>query len=69
MVSNTAHMELGTASKCYAFAQPNLYPMSAVNKIVFSPNKQSCLFYATGYQAGFVRISWMEFLKSDIKQL
>lgn len=57
--------QLSALSKEYGTTQPNRYPLNTINKIVFNPNRQASLYYATGYQAGFVRISWMEFLKND----
>ncbi|XP_063903465.1 uncharacterized protein LOC135122905 isoform X1 [Zophobas morio] len=61
----SAAKQLTALSKVYGVTAPNRYPLTTVNKIVFNPNRQASLYYATGYQAGFVRISWMEFLKGD----
>ncbi|XP_008194372.2 uncharacterized protein LOC103313276 [Tribolium castaneum] len=57
--------QLTALSKDYGITPPNQYPLNTINKIVFNPNRQASLYYATGYQAGFVRLSWLQFLKSD----
>jgi WD40 repeat protein len=61
----TTAKQLTAFSKSYAVTHPNQYPLTTLNKIVFNPNRQASLYYATGYQAGFVRVSWLEFLKDD----
>ncbi|KAK5646406.1 hypothetical protein RI129_004870 [Pyrocoelia pectoralis] len=43
-------------------SKPNIYPLQLVNKIVINPNHNSYLYYATGYQAGLVRISSLKFI-------
>ncbi|CAG9861375.1 unnamed protein product [Phyllotreta striolata] len=45
-------------------SRTNLYPLSAVNKVSFNPNRQACLHYASGYQVGFIRLHCLNFLKN-----
>lgn len=45
----------------------NMYPMQAIKQISFNPNKQSYLYHASGYQAGFVRLFCFNFLKKGEK--
>ncbi|XP_018561078.1 uncharacterized protein LOC108903390 [Anoplophora glabripennis] len=48
-------------------SKANLYAMHAINKVAFNPNLQASLYYATGYQAGFVRVTYMKFLEKDLQ--
>uniref|UniRef100_A0A1Y1MYX5 C2H2-type domain-containing protein n=1 Tax=Photinus pyralis TaxID=7054 RepID=A0A1Y1MYX5_PHOPY len=43
-------------------SKPNIYPLQLINKVVINPNHNSYLYYATGYQSGFVRISSLKFV-------
>ncbi|KAF5286787.1 hypothetical protein FQR65_LT02205 [Abscondita terminalis] len=36
---------------------PHIYPLQSINQIAINPNASSYCYYATAYQAGFVRIS------------
>jgi general transcription factor 3C polypeptide 2 len=40
------------------------YPFSQINRVRFNENQQAHLFYALGYQAGFVRIKKRQMDKS-----
>ncbi|KAG5897827.1 hypothetical protein JTB14_011827 [Gonioctena quinquepunctata] len=46
-------------------SKPHMYPLQAVNKVCFNPNRQASLYFATGYQAGFVRVTYLKFLEGD----
>lgn len=61
----TTSNQLSAYSKNFGTTVPNQYPLAAINKVAFNPNRQASLYFATGYQAGFVRVMWMEFLKDD----
>ncbi|CAG9767922.1 unnamed protein product [Ceutorhynchus assimilis] len=39
------------------------YPLQAVTKVAANPNPQACTYWASGYQAGFIRIRHIEVLK------
>ncbi|CAH1981210.1 unnamed protein product [Acanthoscelides obtectus] len=52
-------------NKHQEISKPNVYPLQTINKISFNPNCQASLYYATGYQIGFVRASYLKFLDSD----
>lgn len=41
------------------------YPLQAVTKVAVNPNAQACAYFAAGYQAGFVRVRGMDFLKDE----
>lgn len=38
------------------------YGLQSINKIACNPNPQACSYYAIGYQTGFVRLQWLQFL-------
>ncbi|XP_072383707.1 uncharacterized protein [Diabrotica undecimpunctata] len=46
-------------------SKPHLYPLQEVRKVSFNPNRQASLYFASGYQIGFVRISYLKFLEKD----
>ncbi|CAH1164048.1 unnamed protein product [Phaedon cochleariae] len=46
-------------------SSPNMYPLQTVTKISFNPNCFSSLYFATGHQAGFVRLNYLKFLEND----
>lgn len=52
--------ELGYQSKFLLLEQSNIYPCVKVNNISSNPNKQSFVYFAVGYQVGFVRITSMK---------
>lgn len=45
------------------------YPLQAVSKVVPNPNQQAYSFYATGLQAGLVRVRRMRFLDNAFQPL
>ncbi|CAH1111869.1 unnamed protein product [Psylliodes chrysocephalus] len=60
--------DLYKLSSTYQDTEPvksNLYPLMAINQVSFNPNQQASLFFATGYQIGFVRVSYLKFLEDD----
>ncbi|KAJ8952255.1 hypothetical protein NQ318_007414 [Aromia moschata] len=46
-------------------SKAHIYSLQTINKIAFNPNRQANLYYATGYQAGFVRVVYLKFLEDD----
>ncbi|XP_023017912.2 uncharacterized protein [Leptinotarsa decemlineata] len=46
-------------------SNPTLYSLQKANKVCYNPNCQASLYFATGYQAGFVRVSYLKFLEND----
>ncbi|XP_057654912.1 uncharacterized protein LOC130893122 [Diorhabda carinulata] len=47
------------------YSKPNLYPLQEINKISFNPNRQASLYYAAGYQIGFIRVTYIKSLDTD----
>uniref|UniRef100_A0A6P7G5R6 Uncharacterized protein LOC114334425 n=1 Tax=Diabrotica virgifera virgifera TaxID=50390 RepID=A0A6P7G5R6_DIAVI len=46
-------------------SKQHLYPLQEVRKVCFNPNRQASLYFASGYQTGFVRVSYLKFLEKD----
>lgn len=42
-----------------------MYPLQKITKIQFNMNRQASCYYVTGYQAGFIRLTYMKFLDQD----
>lgn len=53
------------SSDKYAPSRPNMYPLQKITKIQFNMNRQASCYYVTGYQAGFIRLTYMKFLDQD----
>lgn len=51
-------------SESLLLEQSNTYLSFKVNKTSFNPNKQSYVYFASGYQAGFVRVASLKNLKT-----
>lgn len=56
---------LSCNSKDFEQSKPNIYPLQAINRIEFNPNRQATTYYLTGYQAGFVRLTCLKFLQKE----
>ncbi|GLV42503.1 uncharacterized protein CBL_03240 [Carabus blaptoides fortunei] len=41
-----------------------LYPLMAINRVQWNPNKQAYLYLATGHQTGFVRLKCVRFMNT-----
>ncbi|XP_060528679.1 uncharacterized protein LOC132703441 isoform X2 [Cylas formicarius] len=49
----------------FANSWTEIYPLSSINKISFNSNPQACSYFAVGYQAGFLRLKHLSFLKNE----
>ncbi|XP_044752037.1 uncharacterized protein LOC123311962 [Coccinella septempunctata] len=57
--------QLSYSSERYSPSRPNMYPLQSITKIQFNMNRQASTYYVSGYQAGFIRLTYMKFLEDD----
>ncbi|KAF5289007.1 hypothetical protein FQA39_LY03886 [Lamprigera yunnana] len=63
--ANLSDYYKSNGSDKFFLTKPHIYPFQSINKVVLNPNASSYCYYATGYQAGFVRISFAKVLQKD----
>lgn len=44
----------------------DMYPIISLNKLAWNPNEDSYRYIAIGYEAGFVRLQCVKFMRSKI---